>query len=165
MAAQSQIVITTKAPNATIPVYFKIFDTSTANDGTFDPDGLQPNGMRKWSDKRSGVPAAYPVFSFGFKEGTPKSPLTRVQTRLFYPVMEEVSYDANGVKPGAEVAYSLQFAGDFIIPNRATALDRQIFVSYLYSVMATSLVKSDLSGAVSTNSPLAGAVLNLTPVW
>lgn len=167
MPAQSQIVITTKAPltSGSLSSDFAIFDTSTPNDGTLDPDGPQANGMRKWSDKRSGVPAAYPYLLTGFREAQNASSVVKAHVRFVLPVMEEVSYDANGVKPGAKPAYSLQFVSDFLIPVRATALERQIFVSYLYSIMCERLIKSDRTGAVATGSPLIGMIRNLTQVW
>jgi hypothetical protein len=140
---------------------------TVATDGSFSPAGIiLPAGVARWVDRRSGIPEGYPSFTFSLRPPSKTSKVFRVVGKLVYPVLEsDLGPAASGITPGPTKAYELTYNGEFLIPDRSTAADRQVFYSYVLGLLAKSLKASDLSPAQDTGSPMVSAILDLESVY
>lgn len=140
---------------------------TVATDGQLSPAGiLLPSGVARWFDRRSGIPEAYPTLTFSQRPPSKASRVFRTQVKFVYPVLESnLGPAASGVVPGPTRAYELTANVEFIVPDRSTAADRQVFYSYLMGILAKKLYANDLAPTVDTGSPIPDAVLNLESVY
>lgn len=140
---------------------------TVATDGSFSPAGiLLPSGIAKWVDRRGGIPEGYPALTFTLRPPTKTSRVFRCQAKFVYPVLEsDLGPAASGITPGPTKAYELTGNLEFLIPDRSTAADRQVFLSYIVGLLVKSLKASDLSPAQDTGSPVIPALLDLEGVY
>lgn len=152
---------------AVMPLTALTNSATVATDGTLSPAGiLMPQGISRWVDRRGGIPEGYPALTFSLRPPTKTSRLYRVFAKFVYPVLESnLGPAANGITPGPTKAYDLTANLEFLIPQRATSVDRQIFLSYLVGLMVKNLKASDLSPAQDTGSPLVAGILDTEGVY
>jgi len=152
----------------TVSVLSALTNSATvATDGSFSPGGiLLPQGIARWVDRRGGIPDGYPSFTFSLRTPTRTSKVFRVQGKFVYPVLEsDLGPAASGITPGPTKAYDLTANLEFLIPDRCTAADRQVFLSYVVGLMVLKLQASDLSPTQLTGSPMVPAILDLEGVY
>lgn len=147
-----------KSLSATIGV-----DVSVAGSpGNFDPEGFLPNGIAKWVDRSIGVQIGYPSFTMSSRAPTKTSRVTRVFAKYVQPTMEITSAaTSTGISPAPTKAYEMIANLEFVIPERATLLERVIFFSKVLSFFMAKINASDDVPTDLTGSPLPGAILNL----
>lgn len=139
---------------------------TVASDGSMTPVGSPAPGVSKWADYRSGIPVAYPSFTFSLRPPTRTSRVYKIQGKLIYPVLESnLGPAASGITPGPTKAYDLTGNMEFLIPERATLADREAFYSYLVGLMVRRLQASDLSPTQDTGSPIYAGIRNLEAPW
>jgi hypothetical protein len=152
---------------AVMPLTALTNDAAVSTDGSLSPAGIQlPQGIAKWCDRRSGIPEAYPALTFTLRPPTRTSRVFRIFAKFVYPVLESnLGPSAAGITPGPTRAYELTANIEFLIPDRSTAADRQVFYSYVIAALVRNLKASDLSPATDTLSPIPPAVLDLESVY
>jgi hypothetical protein len=102
----------------------------TINDGaatpvarTFAPAKNEP-GLVTYHDRSSGVAIGYPVITLGNRLPDKSSRNHKVTVKLVYPVLETAATAASGFTPGPTKAYELMFKAEWVIPDRASGLER-----------------------------------------
>jgi hypothetical protein len=140
---------------------------TVATDGNLAPAGiLLPTGVARWFDRRSGIAEAYPTLTFSQRPPSRTSRVFRTQAKFVYPVLESnLGPAASGVVPGPTRAYELTANLEFIVPDRSTAADRQVFWSYIIGLLVKKLYANDLLPTIDTGSPIVDAVLNFESVY
>jgi hypothetical protein len=135
---------------------------TVAADKTFDPEGFVSPGVARYVDRSGGIPAGFPSISLSIRKPTKQSRLYKVLAKLAIPRMSATSTSTNtGIEPAPDVAYTCQANMEFLIPERATAAERALFLSEVMSMFMTTINASDDVPTDATGSPLAAVILNL----
>jgi hypothetical protein len=86
--------------------------------------------------------------------------------KLSVPVLETVTAStASGIVPTQPVAYSHQFHGEFLLPDRGTLAERNALLSLVISCMVATIKASDAVPSDLTASPLLNAIQNFDPPY
>lgn len=143
-----------------------VSSTSSATvgvDKTFAPEGWKPGNVASWVDRSGGIPLGYPRITYGLRPPTKETRVYRASTKLYMPVMETI--DPSVGIFGPRLAYDLQAHIDCLIPERATAAERLVFLSLIRSLLSITVQASDAAPTDATGSPIVGAVTNLEDVY
>ena len=143
-------------------------DAATAADKVYSPIGFDRNqpGVAKWVDRAGGIPVGFPSVTMSVREPTKASALYKVTVKLDLPTLEQTSPStATGIQPAPTKAYSCQFVGEFLMPQRATSVERTALLKQVASMFHALINASDGSPSSTTLSPLIAAITNLEPVW
>jgi len=108
---------------------------------TFAPVSIDPMGVAQWADRSGGIALGYPVITFKVKQPTKLALNYRVTAKVVTPVLEVTSPStASGIQPAPTKAYDLIGNIEFILPERSTLAQRQVFFSYVRNFLANAPV-------------------------
>lgn len=158
MAALAPILLSSLIPGGTVTT-----DAAIATNKTYSPEGWKQGNVASWVDRSGGVPLGYPRTTFALRPPTKESRVYKASTKFYYPVLETVD-PATGIF-GPKLAYELQAHIDVLIPERATAAERSLFLSLVKGLWFNSVQASDASPVDQTGSPLPNAIINLEDVY
>lgn len=127
--------------------------TITINDGAatpaahnFTPAGPDENGWRTYYDQSGGIQAGYPMLKARLVRGSPTAtrgtPVNKVQWEIYVPTLDEVATVPT-------LAYFLTSKGEYVLPTRCTAADRDDILAYTKNLMGHAVFGSlvgDLEG-------------------
>lgn len=144
----------------------KTTDAAIGVDATFDPAGINAQGVAKWEQRSGGIPLGYPTLTLLNRGPSKGSAVYKVTAKLSIPTMEQTSAStASGIQPAPTKAYDCTVIMDFLLPSRSTLAERQKLFSYLRSILMTTITASDDSPTDSTGSPIGAVVGNLETVY
>lgn len=95
-----------------------------------------------YHDKVDGVMAGYPSITLGNRTPNQANGNYKVTVRIRIPVLETAATAASGFTPGPTVAYTLSANMDFVIPSRATELERDDLLAYSKNLLAHAVIDS-----------------------
>jgi len=135
-------------------------------DRTFAPVGAVANGVSRWEERSGGIYLGFPTFTLACRAPSKTSRVHRVSMKLSVPVLETVTAStASGIVPTQPVAYSHQFHGEFLLPDRGTLAERNALLSLVISCMVATIKASDAVPSDLTASPLLNAIQNFDPPY
>lgn len=122
----------------------------TINDGqatpvahTFDPSGLDSNGVHIFHDRSGGIPLGFPKMSLDLRSGNGNSDVYRVKARIDVPVLKEVSGSSPaGYSPGPAVDFVMRGHVEFVLPNQSTLDNRKDILAYVQNLLTDSVVSA-----------------------
>lgn len=122
----------------------------TINDGqatpvahTFDPSGLDRNGVSLYHDRSGGVPLGFPKVSLNLSGGNGQTSMYRVKANIDVPVLKQVSGSTPaGYSPGPSIDYVVRGHMEFVIPSQSSAADRADILAYAKDLLAAAVVTS-----------------------
>jgi hypothetical protein len=139
---------------------------------TLSPESINAQGVAKWVDRSItttnplGVAIGYPALTLSIRPPTKTSRLSKVTVKLVLPTLEQTSAStATGIQPAPTKAYDCQFVGEFMLPERATLLERTTLFSMVESLFMRLINASDDLPTDVTGSPLEVAVTTLENVY
>jgi hypothetical protein len=159
MSALANVLLSTVVNGDLIPTT----SATVASDKTFAPEGWKPGNVASWVDRSGGIPLGYPRLTFGLRAPTKESRVYKVSTKLYLPTMETI--DPSVGIFGPKLAYELQAHMDCLIPERATAAERLVFLSLIRSIWSKTIVASDASPTSTVGSPTVSGVTDLEDVF
>jgi hypothetical protein len=135
-------------------------------DKTFSPEGFILPGVAKWVDRSGGIQIGYPALTLSVRAPTKQSRVTRVQAKLVVPTLEVTSPSTmTGIQPAPTKAYDCTANLEIMLPERSTLAERNALLSYLVSLLATTITASDAAPSDATGSPLVPAIQNMEGVY
>jgi hypothetical protein len=108
---------------------------------TFEPTGKSP-GRVVYHDKSGGTFIGYPSMVISNRIPTRSNSNYKVTMTLKFPVLETVAPNSSGITPGPTLSYDLMANFDFVIPSRATSLERDHIYALLKNALSDSTVES-----------------------
>lgn len=131
-------------------------------DKTFNPEGFNPQGIAQWVDRSGGIPVGFPRLSLQMRRPTKDSRNYRISIKLALPTLEVTApTTVTGIQPAPTKAYDCSAFLEFVIPERASAAEREALFCHTLSLFGTTINASDGAPTDATGSPLYGAVKNL----
>jgi len=128
-------------------------------DKTYDPEGFILPGVARWVDRSGGIALLYPAFSMSVRPPTKASRMYKVTAKVVLPTAETVTGSTpTGFIPAPTVAYTCQAVMEFMLPERSTLAERNIFLSLVRSFFITTINASDDVPTDVSGSPLIGAI-------
>jgi len=125
------------------------------------PEGVNSLGIARWVYKAGGISLGYPAFTMSMRGPTKSSRINKVSAKFVLPVLEQTSAStASGIQPAPTKAYDLTCLVDFLLPERASAVEKQALLSFVLSMFAAEIADSANANNVATASPLYNAVLS-----
>lgn len=131
------------------------------NSKTLSPNGPNLQGVQSWSYKGGGIALGYPTVSLLCRSPIKGSRLNKVTAKVVLPVLEQTSAStASGIQPAPTLAYSLQANLEFILPERASATEKNALLSMVSCLFAREVADSASANNLATASPVIDAVLS-----
>lgn len=110
---------------------------------TFSVIGVK-NGVAKWMDKASGIPAGYPSVTYSLREATKAAPAYKVVAKIAVPVLETA---ASFLVPTE--AYRCLLNIDAVMPDRCTEQDRKDLYAYGVALLAHAVLSNGIKNTES----------------
>jgi len=134
-----------------------------ATDRTFSPTRFLQGGIALYEDKTGGIPLVFPWVTLFLRPPSKDNGNYRLSVKLGNPVAETID-PAVGIF-GPRKAYELQAHIEIIINSRATAAERQQFLSQLATMFVATVKANDAAPSDSTGSPIVAAINSLESVY
>lgn len=142
--------------------------TKTAGDAaigvtrTFDPDGVNLQGVARYVDRSGGIAIGMPSITFSTRAPTKNSRVYRATVKVTLPTLEITSAStSSGISPQPTKAYDTSVVMDFILPERSATWERKALCDIILSLLVTTITASDGNPSDATKSPLRNIVENL----
>nr|QDH91161.1 MAG: hypothetical protein H1Bulk30639e312_000002 [Leviviridae sp.] len=133
---------------------------------TFDPVGIDANGVASYEDASGGIAVGNPRLSIQLRRPNKTNRNYKVTVKLFVPTLEVTSPSTgSGIQPAPTKAYDCVFVGEFILPERSTSTERVNLSKLVQSLFMGTINASDGSPTDSTGSPLNGMINSLAAVY
>jgi hypothetical protein len=141
-------------------------DAAIANDKTFNPAGINAQGVTRWEDRAGGIPVGFPHITLQLRPPTQASRIYKTTVKLILPTLEQTSPSTStGIQPAPTKAYDCSVVMEFMIPERSTTAERQALMSQLESLLVGTIQASDGTPSVSTGNFVRNAVVFLEPPY
>lgn len=125
------------------------------------PVGPNAQGVMRWEYRGGGISLGYPAFTMLMRGPTKNSRINKVSAKVVLPVLEQTSAStASGIQPAPTKAYDLTCTMDFLVPERATTIEKSALLSLVLSLLTREIADSASANNVSTATPLVDAVLS-----
>lgn len=119
----------------------------TINDGqatpvahTFDPSGLDKNGVSLYHDRSGGVPLGFPKITLALTSGNGTSTVYRVRAHVDVPVLKTASGSTPaGYSPGPAVDFIMRGHVEFVLPSQSTAANRADILAYVKNLLSDAV--------------------------
>jgi len=141
-------------------------DVAIGVDKTWDPDGIDANGVARYIDKSVTVQVGRPTFTISVRKPTSGSRMYKVTVKMAIPTLDITSPSTGtGIQPAPSKAYDTSCVMEFMLPERGVFAERNALYAHVASLFFTTINASDGSPTDVTNTPLRNAVVQLEPVW
>lgn len=100
--------------------------------------------LAEWVDRASGIAIGYPTLSVNLRRPLKnEARVYKATVKIVAPVLEVTSPStATGIQPAPTKAFDLVFNGEFLLPERATKLQKADIIAYAKNLMANAVMKS-----------------------
>jgi hypothetical protein len=147
-------------------VHKTVGDAAIGVTRTFDPEGFTAPGVARWVDRSGGIAIGYPSVTLRVRPPNKASRIYRVSANVVLPSLEVASPStATGFTPAPQVAYSHMFSGEWLLPERGLAWERQALLDLVMSLHMATITASDGAPSDATVSPLRNAIENFDAPW
>lgn len=138
-------------------------DVAVGYNKVYSPEGWKQGNVASWVDRAGGIPLGYPRVTYSLRPPTKESRVYKISTKMYGPVLETID-PATGIF-GPKLAYELQAHLDFLIPERATQVERLGFYALFSSLLFSIITASDGDPSTNTGSPIPAGVAFLEDVY
>lgn len=139
---------------------------TTGVDNTFNPDGIDANGVASYSNRAGGIAVGYPRLSFQVRRPTKVSRIYKITCKLSVPTLEVTSpATGSGIQPAPTKAYDCSFIGEWFLPERSTSTERIALSKMCQSLFMGTINASDGSPTDATGSPLNQMISTLETIY
>lgn len=108
---------------------------------TFGPDGVDAQGVARWSDRSGGIAVGFPTLSLSLRKPTSGSRNYKLTMKLSVPTLEVTApQSGSGFVPAPTKAYDCLATVDMVMPERSTKLERQNAVWFLRNALVHTIV-------------------------
>jgi len=109
---------------------------------TFNPARSEPGLLTYHADVSSGIALGFEELTLGNRLPNSANRNHKVVIKLRVPVLETAATAASGFTPGPRIAYHLMGKVEFVIPDRATAQEREDLRVVLWNTLANTQIVS-----------------------
>lgn len=135
-------------------------------DKTYDPEGINTNGVVRWVDRSGGIALLYPAFTLSVRPPTRASRVYKITGKLVLPTGDITAPTTmTGIQPAPSKAYDITCVMEWLIPERSSLAERQAAFSLAHSVMVSTINASDDVPTDATGSPVKAAVETFETVY
>lgn len=114
---------------------------------TFAPAARQ-DGLVVYHDRSGGITLGYLEVSLGNRLPSMGNRNHKVTLKIKHPVLETAATAASGFTPGPTIAYTLTCNMNFVIPDRAAALEKADLHAYAKNLLANTVVEDLVTTAI-----------------
>jgi len=141
-------------------------DAAVGVTNTFNPTGIDANGVATYEDSSGGISVGNPRLSIQLRRPNKTNRNYKLTLKLFVPTLEVTSPSTgSGIQPAPTKAYDLAHIQEWILPERSTAAERIAFSKLVQSTFMTTINASDGSPTDATGSPLNGMINLLQGIY
>lgn len=114
---------------------------------SFAPVNIDAVGVAKLADRSSGIALGFPVLSLSLRNPSASNRNYKLTARIVVPTLEVTSPSTStGIQPAPTKAYDVLANLEFVMPERATLLERKNIQAYvknlLNHVTLTSMIEN-----------------------
>lgn len=108
---------------------------------TFNPLGVDPDGVAQWVNRVGGISIGFPRVKFAMRMPNKGSRNYKITRSLVIPILEQTSAStATGIQPAPTVAYNMVQNSEWIIPERSSAVDRSNLLALAKNIDALTFI-------------------------
>lgn len=139
---------------------------TVGQDKTFDPEGINPQGVARWVDRSGGIALLYPAITMQVRAPTKVSRVYKVTAKLVLPTGDITApTTTTGIQPAPSKAYDCSCVMEFMIPERSSLAERQALFSLAHSLFVSTINASDDVPTDATGMPLKAAVESFETIY